>query len=107
MKKLATIFTFIPTLLFAQVPAKDVSCSTINVPVVSAANCVSTTICQWANASFSTGGTSNPACGGFGNTTKDVWCKFTTINNNCAILLDKAYSVSVVLISILSNCSKH
>ena len=94
MKKLIIIFTFIPTMLIAQAPLNDVPCGAVNIPVVSAANCVPITIYKWANATFSTGGTSNPSCGGFGNTTKDVWYKFTTLNNNCAILFDKVYITS-------------
>jgi hypothetical protein len=94
MKILATIIAFIPTLLFAQASINDVPCGAINIPVVSATNCVPTTIYKWVNATFSSGGTSNPSCGGFGITTKDVWYKFTPINNNCAILFDKAYSIS-------------
>ena len=94
MKKLAIIFTFLPTFLFAQAPVNDVPCGAINIPVIAAANCVPTNIYQWTGATFSTGGTSNPNCGGFGNTSKDVWFKFTAINNNCAILFSKAYSIS-------------
>lgn len=108
MKILATIIALIPTLLFAQAPVNDVPCGAINIPVVSAANCVPTSIYQWANATFSTGGTSNPSCGGFGNTSKDVWFKFTIINNNCAILFDKAYTISHDLAAAVydaENCS--
>ncbi len=94
MKKLATIFTLIPTLLFAQAPVNDVPCGAINISVISAANCVPTTIYKWTNATFGTGQTSNPSCGGFNGTNKDVWYKFTAINNNCAILFDKAYTIS-------------
>jgi hypothetical protein len=81
-------------LLFAQAPVNDAPCGAINIPVVSAANCVPTAIYKWTNATFSSGGTSNPSCGGFGITTKDVWYKFIPINNNCAILFDKAYTIS-------------
>ncbi len=108
MKTLLAIFIFIPTFIFAQAPVNDVPCGAINIPVVSAANCVPTSIYQWANATFSTGGTSNPSCGGFGNTSKDVWYKFTTINNNCAILFDKAYTLSLDLAAAVydaDNCS--
>ncbi len=94
MKTLLAIFSLIPTFIFAQAPINDVPCGAITIPVVTAANCVPSTIYQWANATFSTGGTSNPTCGGFSNTSKDVWYKFTSINNNCAILFDKAYTIS-------------
>ncbi len=94
MKTLATILALIPTLLFAQAPINDVPCSAINIPVVSAANCVPTTIYRWTNATFGANGTSNAICGGFNGSNKDVWYKFTAINNNCAILFDKAYAIS-------------
>jgi hypothetical protein len=94
MKTLSAIFIFIPTFLFAQAPINDIPCGAINIPVVSAANCVPTTIYQWKNATFGTGQTSNPSCGGFNGSNKDVWYKFTAINNNCAILFDKAYIIS-------------
>ncbi len=108
MKTLLAIFSFIPTFIFAQAPINDAPCGAINIPVVSAANCVPTTIYQWANATFSTGGTSNPSCGGFSNTSKDVWYKFTAINNNCAILFDKANSISQDLAAAVydaENCT--
>lgn len=94
MKKLAIIFTFLPAVILAQAPVNDLPCGAINIPVVTGANCVPTTIYQWANATFSTGGTSNGTCGNFNNTSKDVWYKFTALNNNCAILFSKAYIIS-------------
>ncbi|WP_462249408.1 hypothetical protein [Ferruginibacter sp.] len=94
MQKIIFFMIILPQFVFAQTPINDEPCGAVNIPVVAAANCVPTTIYQWANATFSTGGTSNASCGGFGNTSKDVWYKFTTINNNCAILFDKAYAVS-------------
>ncbi len=94
MKTLITIFTLMPSFIFAQVPINDVPCGAINIPVFSAANCVPTTIYQWANATFGANGTPNATCGNFNNTSKDVWYKFTALNNNCAILFDKAYTIS-------------
>jgi hypothetical protein len=94
MKTLLAIFLLIPIFIFAQAPINDVPCGAINIPVVSAANCVPTTIYKWANATFGANGTANAACGNFNNTSKDVWYKFTAINNNCAILFDKAYTIS-------------
>jgi hypothetical protein len=94
MKKIIITLIILPQFIFAQAPINDVPCGAINIPVVSAANCVPTTIYQWTNATFGTGQTSNPSCGGFNGTNKDVWYKFTAINNNCAILFDKAYIIS-------------
>jgi hypothetical protein len=94
MKTLLVILILIPTFLFAQTPVNDAPCGAINIPVVSAANCVPTTIYKWTNATFGSNGTPNATCGNFNNTSKDVWYKFTSINNNCAILFDKAYTIS-------------
>jgi hypothetical protein len=93
MKTLLAIFIFIPTFIFGQAPVNDAPCGAITIPVVTAANCVPTNIYQWANATYGTGQTSNPTCGNF-NANKDVWYKFTPINNNCVILFDKAYTIS-------------
>jgi len=94
MKKLIALFAWLPYFSFAQAPVNDVPCGAITIPVVSSNNCTPSTIYSWANATFSTGGTSNPACGGFTGTTKDVWFKFTPITANCAILFDQAYAIS-------------
>jgi len=94
MKKLIALFAWLPYFSFAQAPVNDVPCGAITIPVVSSNNCVPSTIYQWANATFSTGGTSNPDCGGFINGSKDVWFKFTPITSNCAILFDQAYTIS-------------
>ena len=93
MKILTTIFLLIPSLIFAQAPVNDVPCGAIVIPVVTAANCVPTTIYKWVNATYGTGNTSAPLCGNF-TANKDVWYKFTPINNNCVILFDKAYAIS-------------
>ena len=62
MKILATIFLLIPSLIFAQAPVNDVPCGAILIPVVTAANCVPTTIYKWVNATYGTGNTSAPLC---------------------------------------------
>ena len=94
MKSLSIIFLLFPVILYAQPPVNDLQCDAINIPVVTAANCTPTTIYKWTNATFGTGNTSNPACGNFTNSSKDVWFKFTPTTNNCVILFDKAYSIS-------------
>jgi hypothetical protein len=50
MKKIIIILIIIPQFIFEQAPINDVPCGAINIPVVSAANCVPTTIYQWKNA---------------------------------------------------------
>lgn len=94
MRKIIIILIILPQFIFAQAPINDVPCGAINIPVLSAANCVPTTIYRWTNATFGANGTSNAICGGFNGSNKDVWYKFTAINNNCAILFDKAYAIS-------------
>ena len=94
MKFIFILLLISPSFLFAQPPVNDLPCGAINIPVVTASSCIPTTIYTWANATFSTGNTSNPQCGNFGNTSKDVWFKFTPTTNNCAILFDKAFTIS-------------
>jgi hypothetical protein len=94
MKILAVLFALIPSFIFAQAPVNDVPCAAITIPVISAANCIPSTIYKWTNATFGANGTVNATCGNFNNTSKDVWYKFTALNNNCAILFDKAYTIS-------------
>ena len=96
MKRFFILLFLLPIVAHAQAPVNDLPCGSITIPVVTSATCVPTTIYQWANATYSSGGTGDyPLCGGFTQgSSKDVWFQFTATNTNCTILFDKAYTVS-------------